>query len=60
MHSVALLTASYAEDIERFSLLRESIDTWLTRYTRHYVLVNDEDVSLSGRFASKPFTGKEK
>ncbi|UWU91508.1 DUF6492 family protein [Bradyrhizobium sp. CB1015] len=52
MHSVALLTASYAKDIERFSLLSESIDTWLTGYTRHYVLVNDEDVPLFARFAS--------
>ena len=52
MHSVALLTASYAKDIERFSLLSESIDTWLTGYTRHYVLVNDEDVPLFAQFAS--------
>lgn len=52
MRSVALLTASYAKDIERFSLLSESIDTWLTGYTRHYVLVNDEDVPLFERFAS--------
>ena len=52
MHSVALLTASYAKDIERFSLLSESIDTWLTGYTRHYVLVNDEDLPLFARFAS--------
>ncbi|MFT4115511.1 DUF6492 family protein [Bradyrhizobium sp.] len=52
MHSVALLTASYAKDIERFSLLSESIDTWLTGYTRHYVLVNDEDVPLFERFRS--------
>ncbi|MCA1470624.1 hypothetical protein I6F09_22275 [Bradyrhizobium sp. IC3195] len=52
MHSVALLTASYAKDIERFSLLSESIDTWLSGYTRHYVLVNDEDVPLFARFAS--------
>jgi hypothetical protein len=52
MHSVALLTASYAKDIERFSLLSESIDTWLTGYTRHYVLVNDEDVPLFEQFAS--------
>ncbi|WP_407117127.1 DUF6492 family protein [Bradyrhizobium sp. LMG 9283] len=52
MHSVALLTASYAKDIERFSLLSESIDTWLTGYTRHYVLVNDEDVPLFTRFVS--------
>ena len=52
MHSVALLTASYAKDIERFSLLAESIDTWLSGYTRHYVLVNDEDVPLFARFAS--------
>ncbi|MDF0515674.1 DUF6492 family protein [Bradyrhizobium yuanmingense] len=52
MHSVALLTASYAKDIERFSLLSESIDTWLSGYTRHYVLVNDEDVPLFARFSS--------
>jgi len=52
MHSVALLTASYSKDIERFSLLSESIDTWLTGYTRHYVLVNDEDVPLFERFRS--------
>ncbi|MCA1364449.1 hypothetical protein I6F14_26265 [Bradyrhizobium sp. IC3069] len=52
MHSVALLTASYAKDIERFSLLSESIDTWLSGYRRHYVLVNDEDVPLFARFAS--------
>lgn len=52
MHSVALLTASYAKDIERFALLSESIDTWLTGYTKHYVLVNDEDVPLFARFAS--------
>src|SRR3569623_1639306 len=52
MHSVALLTASYAKDIERFSLHAESIDTWLTGYTTHYVIVNDEDVPLFARFAS--------
>ena len=52
MHSVALLTASYAKDLERFALLAESIDTWLTGYTRHYVIVNDEDVPLFARFAS--------
>lgn len=52
MHSVALLTASYAKDIERFSLLSESIDTWLSGFTRHYVLVNDEDVPLFAPFAS--------
>jgi hypothetical protein len=52
MHSVALLTASYARDIERFALLAESIDTWLTGYTKHYVIVNDEDVPLFARFAS--------
>jgi hypothetical protein len=52
MHSVALLTASYSKDLERFSLLSESIDAWLTGYTRHYVLVNDEDVPLFERFRS--------
>jgi hypothetical protein len=53
MHSVALLTASYAKDLERFSLLAESIDAWLTGYTKHYVIVNDEDVPLFAQFASE-------
>ena len=51
-HSVALLTASYAKDLDRFALLAESIDKWLTGFTFHYVIVNDEDVPLFARFAS--------
>jgi hypothetical protein len=52
MNSVALLTPSHAKDLERFSLLCESIDACLTGYTRHYVIVNDDDVELFAKFAS--------
>ncbi|HLZ02385.1 MAG TPA: DUF6492 family protein [Bradyrhizobium sp.] len=53
MHSVALLTPSHAKDLERFALLCESIDACLTGYTRHYVIVNDDDVPLFAKFCSE-------
>jgi len=49
-HSVALLTPSYAKDVDRFALLAASIDRYLTGYTRHYVVVSDDDMSLFARF----------
>lgn len=53
MHSVALLTPSHAKDLERFALLCESIDACLTGYTRHYVVVNDDDVPLFAKYRSE-------
>lgn len=52
MHSVALLTPSHARDLERFSLLCDSIDACLTGYTRHYVIVNDDDMPLFAKYQS--------
>jgi hypothetical protein len=52
MHSVALLTPSHSKDIERFALLCESIDACLTGYTRHYVIVNDDDMALFAKYQS--------
>lgn len=53
MHSVSLLTPSHRRDIARFELLCESVDNYVTNYERHYVIVNDEDFQLFGRFASE-------
>ncbi|MBV8925528.1 MAG: hypothetical protein JOZ74_09200 [Bradyrhizobium sp.] len=52
MHSVALLTPSHAKDLERFALLCDSIDACLTGYTRHYVIVNDDDMALFAKYNS--------
>lgn len=52
MHSVALLTPSHSKDLERFDLLCESIDSCLTGYTRHYVIVNDDDINLFEKYRS--------
>jgi Family of unknown function (DUF6492) len=53
MHSVALLTPSHSKDLERFGLLCESIDAFLTGYTKHYVIVNDNDIALFAKFRSE-------
>jgi Family of unknown function (DUF6492) len=53
MHSVALLTPSHSKDLERFALLCDSIDACLTGYTRHYVIVNDDDVPLFEKYQSE-------
>jgi uncharacterized protein DUF6492 len=53
MHSVALLTPSHARDFERCALLCRSIDAHVTGHTRHYVIVNDEDVELFQKLQSR-------
>ncbi|MBA8877129.1 DUF6492 family protein [Phyllobacterium myrsinacearum] len=42
----AIVTASYAPDFERCKLLCETIDRFVTGYTRHYILVEHRDVPL--------------
>jgi Family of unknown function (DUF6492) len=51
--SVALLTPSHCKDIERFALLCESIDRFVTGHTKHYVLVTDDCISEFSRFAGR-------
>lgn len=53
MHPVALLTPSHRKDLERFTLLCESIDTFVSGYSTHYVIVNDDDVTFFEKFRSE-------
>ncbi len=48
--SVGLITPSYFGDLERFSLLCDSIDRRVSGYERHYVIVSDDDMPLFRRF----------
>ena len=50
-HTMAIVTSSYAGDIERFALLCETMDHFVSGHTRHLVLVASKDVGLFKRFA---------
>ena len=50
VQSVALVTPSHRGDLERFVLLCDSVDRFVTGYDRHYVIVNDDDMALFARF----------
>jgi hypothetical protein len=50
---VSLVTPSYSDDLERFSLLCDSIDCRVSGYQRHYVIVSDNDMPLFRPFASE-------
>lgn len=44
--TTAIVTASYAPDFDRCRLLCETIDSRLTGYKKHYILVEHRDVAL--------------
>lgn len=50
--SVALMTPTYRGDLDRFELLCDSIDRFVSGYERHYVIVNDDDLPFFARFES--------
>jgi hypothetical protein len=50
-HTTAIVTSSYAGDLERFALLCETMDHFASGHTRHLVLVASKDVALFQRFA---------
>lgn len=52
MTSVALLTPTYARDLELCTLLCESVDRHVTSFGKHYLLVPDSDHDLFSRFVS--------
>ena len=52
MTSVALLTPTYARDLELCTLLCESVDRHVTSFGKHYLLVPDSDYELFSRFIS--------
>ena len=53
---MSLVTPSYVGDLERFALLCESIDRYLTSYERHYVLVHDDEMQHFAKFKSNKRT----
>jgi hypothetical protein len=52
MTSVALLTPTYARDLELCTLLCESVDRHVSSFDKHYLLVPDSDYDLFSRFVS--------
>jgi len=52
MTSVALLTPTYARDLELCTLLCESVDRHVRSFDRHYLLVPDSDYDLFSSFIS--------
>ncbi len=42
----ALVTASYAPDFDRCKLLCETIDRFVTGFTKHYIMVEHRDAAL--------------
>ena len=45
-HATAIITASFAPDLERCRLLCETIDKHVTGFSKHYILVEHSDVGL--------------
>jgi Family of unknown function (DUF6492) len=52
MNLPALVTPTYGRDLERCALLCESIDRYVTSFSRHYLVVIDEELPLFARFNS--------
>ncbi|MGO8913917.1 MAG: DUF6492 family protein [Bradyrhizobium sp.] len=52
-NAVALLTPTYARDLELCALLCESVDRHVGSFSKHYLLVPDCDVWLFSRFESE-------
>jgi Family of unknown function (DUF6492) len=50
-HQTAIVTSSYRGDLERFTLLCETMDRFVSGHSRHLVLVASKDVALFKRFA---------
>jgi hypothetical protein len=53
MSSIGLLTPTYWRDLERCALLCESVDRYVTAFTKHYLIVADEELPLFARFNSE-------
>lgn len=53
MNSIALLTPTYWRDFELCAALCESIDRFVTSFTRHYLVVADDEVPRFSRFAGE-------
>jgi len=51
MNAVALITPTYSHDLERCALLCESVDRHVSGFTKHYLIVPDDELALFAAFA---------
>jgi hypothetical protein len=50
MSTIALVTPTYWRDLELCALLCESVDRYVTSFSKHYLIVADEELPLFARF----------
>jgi hypothetical protein len=53
MSSIGLVTPTYGRDLELCALLCESVDRYVTSFSKHYLIVPDEELPLFVRFNSE-------
>jgi hypothetical protein len=51
MSSIALVTPTYPGDLERCAFLCESVDSFVSGYSKHYLIVRDDCLKLFAHFA---------
>ena len=52
MSTISLVTPTYRRDLELCTLLCESVDRYVTSFSKHYLIVADEELPLFARFNS--------
>lgn len=50
MSANALITPTYSHDLERCTLLCESVDRYVASFANHYLIVPDDELALFARF----------
>ena len=50
MNTVALITPTYSHDLERCTLLCESVDRHVGAFANHYLIVPDDELALFAKF----------
>jgi hypothetical protein len=50
MNAVALITPTYSHDLERCTLLCESVDRHVGGFAKHYLIVPDDELELFAKF----------
>src|SRR5271169_1306491 len=50
MNTVALITPTYSHDLERCTLLCESVDRHVGAFANHYLIVPDDELKLFAKF----------
>jgi hypothetical protein len=50
MSAISLVTPTYWRDLELCALLCESVDRYVTSFSKHYLIVADEELPLFARF----------